>query len=383
MDRPMGLAPMNLGACLMQTNASVLDALPIGCALFDNHGNCHYLNATGQTLLGCQPSAFLDIVFYQVNTMKTMADPAKTVTSKAKNMIYNLYPRDRLPFIQALQGRPSQVEDVMIQRQGTEVILAIQGVPLQNEQSQDYQAIVTFQDITQQKQTEFILRQANADLERLASLDGLTQIANRRHFDAHLQEHWKMMMREQRSLALILCDVDYFKQYNDTYGHPAGDTCLQAIAQILQKTVKRSGDLVSRYGGEEFAILLGNTNERGARKVAQKIQTAIAQLALPHQTSKVSQQVTLSLGIATIVPYWTILPDSLLFNADQALYRAKHNGRNQIAIEASRESAHNLVMINATPNLVKSPLDPKNAPNGWDEARAVSGHSYHPNHQLH
>jgi diguanylate cyclase (GGDEF)-like protein len=372
---------MQLNLSLTQPHESVLAALPIGCALLDQDGNCRYLNTIGQALLGCQSSAFLDLVFYQVTPVKSIADPAQPLLPKHNNRSQNVYPRDRLPFIQALQGQASQIEDAMIQRQGTEVILAIQAGPLCCDQPQDYQAIVTFQDITQQKQTEFILRQTNAELACLASLDGLTQIANRRHFDGYFQDHWKMMMRQQQSLALILCDVDYFKQYNDTYGHPAGDTCLQAVAQTLQKTVQRSGDLVARYGGEEFAILLSNTNEKGARKVAQKIQAAIAQLALPHQASTVSQHITLSLGIATMVPYLTVMPENLLSNADQALYRAKQNGRNQVAMIAqSRQSIQRLPDNQSMPDWIRPQLGQKGWPNAWDEARSTSGNHHHPNH---
>ncbi|MEB3293480.1 MAG: diguanylate cyclase [Synechococcales bacterium] len=180
------------------------------------------------------------------------------------------------------------------------------------------------------RKAELALRCANAELERLASLDGLTQIANRRRFDEGLQQIWNMMLREGRSIAVILCDVDYFKRYNDTYGHPAGDSCLIQVAQTLQATVQRSGDLVARYGGEEFAIILHDTNLTGALQVAEKVQTAIANLALPHQASEVSDQVTLSLGVATIVPNSRNLPKHLLKMADQALYQAKQQGRNRI-----------------------------------------------------
>lgn len=181
------------------------------------------------------------------------------------------------------------------------------------------------------RNTELALRAANAELERLASLDGLTQIANRRRFDESLQQTWKMMIRDRRGMSVILCDVDYFKHYNDRYGHQAGDVCLQKVAQALQATVRRSGDLVARYGGEEFVIILANTDLPGATRVAQKIQAAIAELAIPHAASAVNAKVTLSFGVAAVVPSLRILPESLVVSADQALYQAKRNGRNQIS----------------------------------------------------
>ncbi|HEY9658597.1 MAG TPA: diguanylate cyclase, partial [Allocoleopsis sp.] len=140
------------------------------------------------------------------------------------------------------------------------------------------------------------LQSANRDLHRYATTDSLTQVANRRAFEDHLQKEWQRLAREQQPLSLILCDVDYFKRYNDTYGHPAGDICLVQVAQTLQSTLKRPADLVARYGGEEFIIILPNTTNAGAVQVAQNIQQQIAQLQLPHAASLASSYVTLSLG---------------------------------------------------------------------------------------
>ncbi|MFB2924190.1 diguanylate cyclase [Aerosakkonema funiforme] len=180
----------------------------------------------------------------------------------------------------------------------------------------------------QQSELHQQLQIANQQLENLALIDQLTQIANRRCFDRTFTLEWYRLMREQRPLSLLLCDIDYFKQYNDTYGHAAGDTCLKIVAQTFKQAVERSTDLVARYGGEEFAVILPYTDTDGAVRVAQKIHEAIQALALPHIASAVSQYVTLSIGIATVIPSYNLSPVDLIEAADRALYKAKVSGRN-------------------------------------------------------
>ncbi len=160
-------------------------------------------------------------------------------------------------------------------------------------------------------------------LEQLAILDGLTQISNRRHFDQYFDQEWKRAQREQHPLSLLLIDVDHFKLYNDTYGHQAGDECLQQVATAMQQTLKRSSDLVARYGGEEFVILLPNTNAEGAIQVAQEIHNAVQKLEIEHSRSSVSQYVTVSIGISTTIPTLYHRFEALVSRADKALYEAK------------------------------------------------------------
>ena len=176
------------------------------------------------------------------------------------------------------------------------------------------------------------LQDMNRNLEVLAMLDGLTQIPNRRYFDQSLQQEWQRAQREEHPISLILADVDFFKAYNDTYGHQAGDQCLMQIAKTLQTALQRPGDLVARYGGEEFAIVLPKTTVTGAVRVAETLQAHIASLALPHSTSPVQPQVTLSLGIACIHPHPQSRLDDLLAQADSALYLAKQQGRDRYCI---------------------------------------------------
>ncbi|WP_200321390.1 diguanylate cyclase domain-containing protein [Sphaerospermopsis aphanizomenoides] len=187
------------------------------------------------------------------------------------------------------------------------------------------------------QEAEANLRRANQELEQLVNIDGLTQIANRRCFDHRLEQEWQRLYREQQPLSLLLFDVDYFKRYNDYYGHQLGDECLIIIAQAIQQVVFRPADLVARYGGEEFVAILPDTDIEGAIAVAQKIHAAIQALAIPHQTSEVSDIVTISLGITTITPTSELSLATIIDQADQALYRAKQQGRNQSVIFSFEE----------------------------------------------
>lgn len=168
----------------------------------------------------------------------------------------------------------------------------------------------------------------------LATRDSLTQLANRRKLDEYLAHEWMRTGREQLPLSLILCDIDYFKPYNDSYGHPLGDEALKKVAHAIARVVTRSSDLVARYGGEEFAIVLPNTPEAGAKLVAERIRQEVEKLQIPHEFSSVSCYVTISLGIATIYPTLDVSLNHLLATADKALYKAKKHGRNCVVYQS-------------------------------------------------
>lgn len=184
----------------------------------------------------------------------------------------------------------------------------------------------------EQEQLYRELRLANEELEQLAFVDSLTEVANRRRFDEYLQQEWRRLTRAKQPLSLIVCDVDFFKFYNDTYGHPAGDKCLQQVAQVLQQSVKRPADLVARHGGEEFAIVLPNTDISGAVHIAGEVRSRLRGLKLEHRSSLVSDYVTLSFGIATTYPTPQTVVENLLIDADLALYQAKGQGRDRIFV---------------------------------------------------
>jgi len=166
------------------------------------------------------------------------------------------------------------------------------------------------------------------ELRRLVSIDGLTQVANRRCLDEYLEQECRRSHREQLPISLVLCDIDFFKNYNDNYGHQEGDFCLQEVAKAISKSTNRPADLVARYGGEEFAIILPNTNIEGGMNVAIRATEIVRSLNLPHDYSKIANHVTISCGVSTILPNQDFQVIHLIKAADRALYLAKAEGRN-------------------------------------------------------
>jgi diguanylate cyclase (GGDEF)-like protein/PAS domain S-box-containing protein len=185
-------------------------------------------------------------------------------------------------------------------------------------------------DITNTVRTEERLKTLNEELKYISMVDGLTQISNRRKFDEYIYQEWKRMGRERKgTISMILCDIDYFKLYNDNYGHQQGDYCLQKVALAIKECVKRPADLVARYGGEEFVILLPDTELDGAKHIAERVREAVKNLKVVHKASDINEYVTLSLGVGTITDL-TMTPDDLIKISDKALYRAKDEGRDRV-----------------------------------------------------
>jgi len=189
--------------------------------------------------------------------------------------------------------------------------------------------LIILRDISERKVAEELLMKAYQAVERLAVVDPLTGLANRRRFDEYLNAEWHRAMREQSPLSLLMLDADHFKLYNDSYGHLRGDGCLREIAESTLDVVSRTGDLVARYGGEEFAILLPGTGNEGAMVVADELCEAVRTRMLPHSANPFGI-VTVSIGCATITPKLNEESAMLIEMADRALYSAKQNGRNRI-----------------------------------------------------
>jgi diguanylate cyclase (GGDEF)-like protein len=168
-------------------------------------------------------------------------------------------------------------------------------------------------------------------------LDGLTGIANRRHFDNTINLEWRRAMRSAKPISLIIVDVDYFKNYNDIHGHLAGDSCLQKIAHTIRDSIRRAGNFAARYGGEEFVVILPDTNAEGVYLFAESLRQKIENLNIEHKNSRVGKNVTVSLGVSTTVPKKGSTHDKLLSLADKALYEAKQGGRNRV-VKACEES---------------------------------------------
>ncbi len=173
------------------------------------------------------------------------------------------------------------------------------------------------------------LARKNRELERLSLLDGLTDIPNRRYFDRILAEEWERSMKAGASLSLIMADIDYFKQFNDAYGHPEGDACLQKVAGALHRALTDSRDFVARYGGEEFAAVLPDTDEADAIAVADAMRANVRALNIPNAGSEVADRLTLSIGVGSVAPEAASEPAEIVALADSALYRAKNSGRDR------------------------------------------------------
>ena len=174
------------------------------------------------------------------------------------------------------------------------------------------------------------LQKAKTALQRLAAQDSLTRIANRRRFDEQFHLEWRRALREFRPVAIIMCDIDYFKSYNDCYGHVKGDDALRNVAQAIDAALKRPMDLAARYGGEEFAVLLPNTDIQGATRLAGELQQAVGALRIEHAGSLAAETITLSFGVAAGIPRGAMQPKELIEAADRALYQAKQLGRNRM-----------------------------------------------------
>jgi len=198
-------------------------------------------------------------------------------------------------------------------------------------QKQKEEAFLALQESQRQ------LHEANLALEKLSSLDGLTNIANRRKFDHTLRQEWNRAMRNFCPISLIMLDIDFFKLYNDTYGHQGGDEALKTIATILKDMENRPGDLAARYGGEEFAIILPETDPTGVSEVAYTILDRVRAQGIRHKRSSISDILTVSIGTATMTSPRNSQPDILISIADQALYQAKNNGRNQVVISPYKQ----------------------------------------------
>jgi diguanylate cyclase (GGDEF)-like protein len=179
------------------------------------------------------------------------------------------------------------------------------------------------------------LNQANDSLRKISREDKLTGLSNRRRFAEFLLNAWRNALREEQALSILMIDIDDFKSYNDHHGHKKGDACLKIVAESIRRTVGRASDLVSRYGGEEFVVVLGNTPLEGALKIAENIRVAIENLGILHKGAKDFGMMTVSIGVTSTLPTRETQPETVLVAADRAMYNAKHNGKNKVAYSTS------------------------------------------------
>ncbi|EGR4456842.1 diguanylate cyclase domain-containing protein [Vibrio cholerae] len=230
------------------------------------------------------------------------------------------------------QGKSLRYIDRIERSDGEFIWFDVVKSPFRDPASGTNGVLIMARDVSERYLAAEQLEAANQELERLSFLDSLTHVANRRRFDEQLHTLWHLHVREGKPLSIILCDVDYFKDYNDAYGHLMGDETLKQIAIAFTQVANRHSDCVARYGGEEFGILLPNTPQSGAILVAERIHEKVRGLAIPHEHSKVTDRITVSLGIVTLIPRPEDVPEQMVELADRALYQAKANGRNQTSI---------------------------------------------------
>jgi diguanylate cyclase (GGDEF)-like protein len=188
------------------------------------------------------------------------------------------------------------------------------------------------------KERTLELEGANKELLRLSNMDGLSQIYNRRYFDNTLRIEITRLQRTSTPISVLICDIDFFKKYNDTYGHLAGDDCIRSVAEIIQKHCRRISDIAARYGGEEFGSILPNTSSNEAISIAESIRRRVEKQKIPHKTSMVKEVVTLSIGVTTLIPDLHTTPSTIIALADKALYESKHSGRNRVTLNAPKAS---------------------------------------------
>ncbi|KJY82204.1 diguanylate cyclase [Vibrio galatheae] len=236
------------------------------------------------------------------------------------------------------EGKSLRYIDRVINSDGHSTWYDVVKSPFRDPASGTNGVLIMARDVSERYLAEQKLEAANQELERLSFVDGLTQISNRRRFDEQLETLWYLHIREQQPLTVMLCDIDYFKGYNDRYGHQRGDEALNKVAQVFQKVLSRSTDCVARYGGEEFGFILPNTTVEGALLVADRIHTEVRNLAIEHESSKVSEVVTVSIGLVSIIPQRLDLSETIVALADSALYQAKANGRNQTCVHHTSDN---------------------------------------------
>jgi diguanylate cyclase (GGDEF)-like protein len=326
-----------------------LEAIPVGVAIYRADGSLFYINEAGRHLCGSDATQGWGEHNGSTGCTVRQRDGISVATSQT------------LPLTRALGGAFSFSDALQLYRGNDVIPLQMSATPVFGANGEVEYAIAAFEDISERIKAEEILRgynarlaqevrertealereiherkeaqealkQANRALERLATQDGLTQVANRRRLEDYLSQEWNRLSRTHQPLSVILFDVDHFKTYNDVYGHPRGDDSLRRVAALATQILTRPADLVARYGGEEFICVLPDTDAGGALAVAERLRSAVEDLHIEHEGSDASRFLTISAGVAGVTPEHDTPPSALISRADQALYRAKRAGRNR------------------------------------------------------
>lgn len=284
--------------------------------IHDAHGKYLYVSAAGKEVLQYEDH---EVIGFEGNFF-IHPDDLEQTNESFKELLENGY----------------VVATYRIRRKDGQYIWFESSLKCLTENTNELRIICISRNITERKVVEQKLEKANLMLKELSEKDGLTGIWNRRKFDEKLRVEWSHALEKSQKLSLIMLDIDYFKKFNDTYGHQAGDDCLKQVANAIDRIAGQTQDSVFRYGGEEFSVLLPETDIAGAEHVAEMIRTAVEDLKIPHLASEVSQFVSISLGINTTIPNEGQTIDQFIKEADQALYHAKQNGRNRYCSFANK-----------------------------------------------
>ena len=245
------------------------------------------------------------------------------------------YAAESRPLIQAAveagmrDGTPWDLELALVTARGNPRWVRAHGTAL-FDNGRPVRLVGAFQDITEKKTSALELHRLNEQLTRMSTTDALTEVGNRRLFDQTLRAEWQRAARRGEAVGLLMIDIDHFKEYNDHYGHPAGDACLRQVARMVGDVVRRGGELLARYGGEEFALLLPGNDLDAARLVAERCMQRIAEAKIEHRASSTSAWLGISIGVASQTASPDVDPRALVETADAALYRAKRSGRGRI-----------------------------------------------------
>ena len=282
----------------------------IGLALCRMNGDLVDVNSAYSALIGRSVEETLTLSYWEITPEKYALQELSQLESLEKTGKYGPYEKE------------------YIHADGHFVPVRLSGQSVEIDGEQYIWSSV--EDITERKQAEEELALLYKEVEQLSLLDGLTGISNRRMFDQTLDREWERAKRNKSPLSLIMLDIDFFKEYNDYYGHTQGDECLKQVAKTLREVSKRTIDLVGRYGGEEFVFILPETSETNARHFAEQCLSAIKQQKLPHIPSTIAEVITVSAGVCTFISFGETQSSALIECADKLLYQAKKNGRNRL-----------------------------------------------------
>jgi diguanylate cyclase (GGDEF)-like protein/PAS domain S-box-containing protein len=280
----------------------------------DSHGLIRSANPATERMLGYAEG---ELVGQQVSMLVDV--PLRAVVKSLLQIFIEREDRELMD---------EQREFPVLHKSGRELTVQLALAEVRALEERLFVAVLT--DITERKRFELELQHANEQLLRLSTTDALTELANRRLLMQRLEDEWRRALRSKEPMSLLLIDVDHFKLYNDLYGHPAGDACLQAVAGVLRSCAARPSDLAARYGGEEFVMLLPETDAEGAQAVAQRVQQAMREADIAHASSPIANHLTLSMGLVSVQATADSSPAQWLAQADLALYQAKAQGRNRM-----------------------------------------------------